>query len=106
MRRILYAGRGTVNAAAYDPASTRIVTADGDGTARIFSAATGKRLALLRHSGAVTDAAFSPDGQIVATLCDGDVVTCRPADETARFVRLSPHHFHHILKAKFGLNDR
>jgi len=46
------------------------------------------------------------DGQIVATLCDGDVVTCRPADETARFVRLSPHHFHHILKAKFGLNDR
>ncbi len=75
VRRILYAGKGTVNAAAYDPASTRIVTADGDGTARIFSAATGKRLApLLRHSGAVTDAAFSPDGQIVATACgDGTV---------------------------------
>jgi WD40 repeat protein len=74
VRRILYAGKGTVTAAAYDPASTRVVTADGDGTARVFSAATGKRLALLRHSGAVTDAAFSPDGQIVATACgDGTV---------------------------------
>jgi WD40 repeat protein len=74
VRRILYAGEGVVNAAAYDPAWTRIVTADGDGTARIFSAATGKRLALLRHSGAVTDAAFSPNGQIVATACgDGTV---------------------------------
>jgi NAD+ kinase len=46
------------------------------------------------------------DGQIVATLADGEVVTCCPAAETARFVRLSPHHFHHILKAKFGLADR
>ncbi len=67
VRRILRAGEGAVNAAAYDPASTRVVTADGDGTARIFSAVTGARLALLRHSGAVTDAAFSPDGRTVAT---------------------------------------
>ena len=29
-----------MNAAAYDPASTRVVTADGDGTARIFSTAS------------------------------------------------------------------
>ena len=67
VRRILYAGEGAVNAAAFDPASTRVVTADGDGTARIFSTATGKRLALIRHSRAVMDTAFSPDGQIVAT---------------------------------------
>jgi NAD+ kinase len=51
-------------------------------------------------------AELAVDGQIVATLCEGDVVTCCPADETARFVRLSPHHFHHILKSKFGLADR
>jgi NAD+ kinase len=51
-------------------------------------------------------AALAIDGQRVATLFDGDVVTCRPAAETARFVRLSPHHFHHILKSKFGLADR
>jgi NAD+ kinase len=46
------------------------------------------------------------DGQIVATLCAGDVVACCPAAETASFVRLAPHHFHHILKSKFGLADR
>ena len=51
-------------------------------------------------------AALAVDGQRVATLVDGDVVTCRPAAETASFVRLSPHHFHHILKSKFGLADR
>jgi NAD+ kinase len=51
-------------------------------------------------------AALAIDGQRVATLADGDVVTCRPAAETASFVRLSPHHFHHILKSKFGLADR
>lgn len=46
------------------------------------------------------------DGQVVATLRPGDVVRCRPAVETASFVRVRPHHFHQILKAKFGLNDR
>ena len=51
-------------------------------------------------------AGLAVDGRMVATLDDGDVVTCRPAAETARFVRLSPHHFHQILKAKFGLADR
>jgi NAD+ kinase len=51
-------------------------------------------------------AELAVDGQIVATLAEGDVVTCRPADETASFVRLAPHHFHHILKSKFGLADR
>jgi NAD+ kinase len=51
-------------------------------------------------------ASLAIDGQRVATLTDGEVVTCRPAAETARFVRLKPHHFHHILKSKFGLPDR
>ena len=51
-------------------------------------------------------AELAVDGQIVATLADGDVVTCRPAPEMAHFIRLSPHHFHQILKSKFGLADR
>lgn len=46
------------------------------------------------------------DGQLVATLSSQDVVTCRAAAEQAYFVRLGPHHFHQILKAKFGLTDR
>ncbi len=33
-------------------------------------------------------AELAVDGQIVATLAGGDVVTCRPSAETASFVRL------------------
>ena len=51
-------------------------------------------------------AELAVDGQRVATLAEGDVVTCCPAAETARFVRLSAHLFHQILKSKFGLADR
>jgi NAD+ kinase len=51
-------------------------------------------------------AELAVDGQVVGTLAAGDVVTCRPAAETAAFVRVRPHHFHQILKRKFGLADR
>lgn len=51
-------------------------------------------------------AELAVDGQVVAILQSGDVVRCRPAVETASFVRVRPHHFHQILKAKFGLADR
>ena len=51
-------------------------------------------------------AELAVDGQVVAILHAGDVVRCRPALETAAFVRVRPHHFHQILKTKFGLNDR
>ena len=46
------------------------------------------------------------DGQVMCGLAPGDVVRCRTAAETARFVRFGPHHYHQILKSKFGLADR
>ena len=67
LRRVLRAGAGRVNAAAYDPRSTMVVTADADGTARLFSTASGAPIAVLRHDRPVTDAEFSPDGKTVAT---------------------------------------
>jgi NAD+ kinase len=51
-------------------------------------------------------AELAVDGLQVATMTEGDVVACSAATATARFVRLAPHHFHQILKAKFGLADR
>ncbi|MFV0309463.1 MAG: NAD(+)/NADH kinase [Desertimonas sp.] len=51
-------------------------------------------------------AELAVDGRVLGTLEPGDVVTCRAAAETASFVRVRPHHFHQILKAKFGLADR
>ncbi len=51
-------------------------------------------------------AALSVDGQVVATLDDGDVLRCSAAPSTARLVRFGERHFHQILKHKFGLSDR
>jgi WD40 repeat protein len=88
VRKILEAGSGRVNAAAFDPSSTLVVTADGDGTARIFST-TGTQVAVLRHSGAVTDAAFSPDGKIVATASRDGTVKLWTRD--GKLIRALPH---------------
>ena len=46
------------------------------------------------------------DGQLVATLDRGRRRDVQPSATTASFVRFGAHHFHQILKAKFGLADR
>lgn len=46
------------------------------------------------------------DGRLVVLVEPGDVVRCRPADSTARFIRFGPYRYHQILKSKFGLTDR
>jgi WD40 repeat protein len=52
----------------FSPDGSRIVTASGDQTARVWDAATGKEMAVLRgHEGFVRAAAFSPDGSSVVT---------------------------------------
>jgi NAD+ kinase len=46
------------------------------------------------------------DGRVVQLVDPGDVVHCRPAAETAQFIRFGPYRYHQILKQKFGLTDR
>lgn len=46
------------------------------------------------------------DGRPVRGLVTTDRVRCVPAAETARFVRFGTHHYHQVLKTKFGLLDR
>jgi NAD+ kinase len=46
------------------------------------------------------------DGRAVCDLGDGATVRCVPSAATARFVRFGAHHYHQVLKAKFGLTDR
>lgn len=52
------------------------------------------------------EAAVAIDGRPVCNLVDGATVVCRPSSSTARFVRFGAHHYHQVLKAKFGLTDR
>ena len=46
------------------------------------------------------------DGRPVRELVTTNRVRCVPAVETARFVRFGVHHYHQVLKSKFGLLDR
>jgi hypothetical protein len=65
-----------VYSAAFSPDGSRIVTASSDKTARIWDAASGKEIAVLRgHEKSVDSAAFSRDGSRIVTASD---------DKTAR----------------------
>ena len=59
--------QGPVAAVAFSPDGTRVVTASGDRTARLFDVGTGAELVRFDHDGPVTAVAFSPDGSHVVT---------------------------------------
>ena len=61
---------GLVFAVAFAPDGARVATACGDGSARVFDAATGTTLGRLDHDKRVVAVAFSPDGKWVATGSD------------------------------------
>ena len=64
-----------VNAVAFSPDGTLLVTGSDDASARVFGAHTGFELSRLAHQGAVNAVAFSPDGTLVGTAS---------SDKTAR----------------------
>jgi WD40 repeat protein len=60
-----------VNSAAFSPDGSLIVTASDDMTARVWDAASGKVMAVLRgHESYALSAAFTPDGSSIVTGSD------------------------------------
>jgi NAD+ kinase len=51
-------------------------------------------------------ATLSVDGRTLATLGEGDAITCTAATRSARLVMFGHRDFLKILKSKFGLSDR
>jgi WD40 repeat protein len=68
-----------VRGLAFSPDSRRLASASWDGTARICDVATGRELRLLRCPGELYDAAFSPDGRLLALA--GSYSKASPAGE-------------------------
>ena len=66
--RSIRAHRAAVPVIAFDPAGRRLLTGSADGSAAVWDATTGSRLAVLsNHANEVVAARFSPDGQMLAT---------------------------------------
>jgi WD40 repeat protein len=60
---------GPVVAVAFNPDTTSLLTANSQGSARLWDLATGQpRTPPLRHQGLLSSAAFSPDGKTVLTF--------------------------------------
>lgn len=63
-----------INAAAFSPDGTKVLTACDDNYARIRDLATGNLVDSFNHAAAVTSAVFSPDGTKILTACKDSTI--------------------------------
>ena len=117
--------RTTVTSAAFSPDGRASSRRHEDKTARIWDAATGKEIAVLRgHEDGVTSAAFSPDGSRIVTaswdntarIWDAatgkEITVLRGHEDRCDFRRLQPRrvaHRHGVIRqhrAHLGRRDR
>ncbi len=95
-------GEASANSAAFSPDGSRIVTASSDQTARIWDAATGKEIVVLRgHDDSVISAAFSPDGSRIVTASDDQIVRIWDAATGKEIVVLRGHD-NQVISAAFS----
>ncbi len=88
--KAVFSHDGPVDAAAFSPDGTRVVTGSDDRTARLWDSATGQPVGLpLHHPAQVAAVAYSPDGKTVLTGCVDGIARLWDVD-TGRLVRSTP----------------
>jgi WD40 repeat protein len=102
-------GTAQVNSARFNRAGNEIVTADSDGTVRLWHASGGNytQIRQIRPKGMAADyAAFSPDGSRVVIVTGNDTAEVRSA-QTGQLLRtLNPGHGFSLSVAAFSPSGR
>ena len=96
---------GWVNAAAFSPDGSKVVTASADKSARVWDAQTGRLLATCMHEGSVLSVAYSPDGLRFVTASNDNSARIWEA-ETGRPVGLPLQHDDVVWSAVFSPDSR
>ena len=100
------AARGPVHSAAFSPNGKLVVTANEDGTARVWDVASGRSLQTLEgHTGPLFGAAFSPDGKLVVTASIDKTARVWDVD-TGRSLHTLTGHTGFLLGAVFCPNGK
>jgi WD40 repeat protein len=92
---------GAVKSALFSTDGRFVVTASDDQTARVWAAATGQELHVLRHKGSVQFALMSPNGRRVATA--SDTVRIWDLDLLAIAIQRKPRELSSTEKERFGI---
>lgn len=81
-----------VEACAYSPDSSRIVSASADNTLKIWDAETGKEIATLKgHGSTVNACTYSPDGRRIISACEDGTLKVWDAQTGKEIMSLQGH---------------
>jgi eukaryotic-like serine/threonine-protein kinase len=95
---------GAVTSALFSPDGRFVVTASDDQTARVWDAATGKEVHLLRHKSRVQFAVMMPDGRRVATA--SDTVRIWDLEPLPIAIQRKPRELSSYERERFGIKLR